>query len=129
MRKRMLLTGLIAALAIAALAGPATAGATTRPGVQVTCTNTVTGKTIVNMTLPTTHIAAGTYTLGKVSCTVTSTTWTGPTQGTSNLVAIHVTCVNSVTGNTIVDRNIKTAGVHPGVYMLGKVTCTVALVT
>jgi hypothetical protein len=128
MSKRLI--GALATLAVTAvMVGATVAGAATvsKPGVSVVCTNTQTGKQIVDLTLPTTKIATGSFTHGKLSCTVTSATFTGGGAAPA-LQAVHVTCVNGVTGNTIVDRNLRTAGIRPGVYMLGKVTCTVSLI-
>ena len=126
MRLRIALVAAVAARAVPVLAGPAGASTTvSKPGVHVACTNAVTGNQFVNLTLPTTAIKVGTFTHGKVSCTVTSATFTG----SSGRVAVHVTCVNTVTGKTIVDRTLRTAGIHPGVYLLGKVSCTVTPVT
>ena len=126
MNKRLI--GVLATLAVVAamLAATATvAGATvvSRPGVAIACTNSQTGRQILDLTLPTTRIAVGSYTMGKISCTVTAATWTPGVS--SGRLTVHVTCVNTVTGNTIVDRNIRTAGIHAGVYNLGKVSCTI----
>jgi hypothetical protein len=124
------LIGALAALAImAALITATVAGAETvsKPGVHVACTNTQTGKQILDLTLPTTKVSVGSFTHGKLNCTVTAATFTAG--GTAHpRQTVHVTCVNTVTGNTIVDRNLRTAGIRPGVYVLGKVTCTVSLV-
>jgi hypothetical protein len=115
---------LVAFLVCASLAGFGAAAtpavADTSPGVHVVCTNTQTGQTILDVTLPTTKIAPGTYTLGVVTCVVTPATFE-PAAAAN----IHVVCVNTVTGQTIVDRLLPSRGIAPGAYKLGVVLCTV----
>lgn len=116
-------------LACASLAGfgavATPASAVSRTGVHVVCTNTQTGQTMLDLTLPTMAIPPGSYTLGAVSCTVTAATFTTP-----NAVAtVHVVCVNTQSGQTILDRLLPAKGIAPGTYTLGVVSCTVSSAT
>jgi hypothetical protein len=129
MKARLVINVAVVATVVGAsfgLAATAATASTTIDGVRIKCTNTVTGRTFLKLKLPTTHIAPGTYTLGKVTCTVTRRTVTLPGHGTWT---VHVDCVNTATDATIIDRNLKTNHFRAGVYTLGKVTCTITPTT